>query len=112
MMSCIRAIALMTFVMGAAACAKPAEAACNDTITALVDAYERCGLFDPAERAAFEDDVESSATLGQGCRNIVRIRDEDELRTACLPQLDTYPCSSLESELPTSCRGQLLFNRD
>ncbi|MBX3250302.1 MAG: hypothetical protein KF901_24200 [Myxococcales bacterium] len=107
-----RALALVAFVMGGAACAKPAEVACNDTVTALVDAFERCGFFDPADRVTAEEEIEEGATLGRGCRNIVRIRDEDELRRACLPELDTYPCATLQEEIPASCRGQLVFYRD
>jgi len=77
------------------------QQSCLDLGDAVIDAFVRCGV----SRQEAYDAYYGQA--GANCSHVVQIRDEGELRRACLPSLQSISCSDLDG-LPSSCREQLL----
>ncbi len=83
-----------------------AVASCNLLIDAVYGIAVRCGYSDTRQQ------IEQSAT-GSTCSDIAAIRDDDELRNACIPYLDSIgvsvDCSEFEvAGLDPSCQKQLI----
>lgn len=84
-----------------ASCGNDDNQACLDTAAEIFKAAQRCGMQD--SQASIENSFE--------CDKVVRVRDEEELRTQCFPALETLDCQDLlTGNLPASCRSQLLKN--
>jgi hypothetical protein len=83
-----------------------AEQACIDMADAVADAAERaCSQDYQANYEAFEQ-----SAAGGSCRNVKMVRDENSLRSVCIPWFATATCVQLSntSSLPSECKSQLL----
>lgn len=92
--------AVLTLLLTTLACSSKsaAEQACFDTGEAVAKAAERCGQSYDANYDEFTKD----------CDRTERVRDEDALRTQCLPWFETVDCNTLlGGNLDPSCEGQL-----
>jgi hypothetical protein len=80
-----------------------AENACLDICEALARAGERCGL----EYKRVYDQMLRDVANGD-CKNVSGIRDEAELRDACIPALAKEACTKVVAgEHDASCSKQL-----
>jgi hypothetical protein len=82
---------------------EPPEQACLDTADAVGKAAQRCGLDYQKNYDAF---VQTAA--GGDCENVVRVRDENALRSTCFTSLQSVSCEDLKAaKLDASCQAQL-----
>lgn len=80
--------------------------ACLDTADAYAAAAARCGGDQVAERKAFIDD------LANGDCNSVSIRNENELRSGCIPSFSTISCDDLKNQrFAPSCAEQIIRSK-
>jgi len=83
--------------------APSAQQACEDDITAMADAMDRCGI-----GVSFDSNRDALEAAFHGCGSVTSVRDEDELYYQCIPSLSVVLCSNLEKgDLDSSCDQQL-----
>jgi len=78
---------------------------CEDLASAYARSAARCGIADyEAARAQFV----TSAAAGS-CENVVEVRDEESLRSRCVPSFGTVSCEDLRAgKVDPACNQQLV----
>jgi hypothetical protein len=87
-----------------------AEQACLDTADAYGDMCARCFPADPSAYSSCYDAILQG--VNGSCRQVVNVRDVEELYNQCLPWTEQVSCAALSSPtfaLDSSCQGQLLL---
>lgn len=80
-----------------------AEQACLDVIAAFAHAAERCG----GDYATEHDRLLARDASGD-CKNVRTIRDENALRSTCIPFVTSQPCRDFTNgKLDPTCAEQL-----
>lgn len=81
----------------------PSEHACLDVIDAFARTAERCG----GDYATEHDRLVQRDAKGD-CKNVRSIRDENALRSTCIPFVKSQPCHDFTAGvLDPSCAEQL-----
>jgi hypothetical protein len=97
-------VALVFAVGLTAGCGPSDEEVCDDLLSTLADAFERCS---PGTRDAVYLELEKQYG---GCDEVKDIRDEDALYDVCIPSIEALSCQELlAAHLDVSCRNQLLL---